>query len=456
MKLKDLIEGISDYEVIGGPEKDINALTYDSRHVHPGDLFVALRGNKLDGHDYLQDAVQRGAAALLAERLDEIRGNVTRIRVSDTRNALSQLAVRFYEYPFDGISLTGITGTNGKTTTSYILESILLASGSRTGVIGTINYRYSGTTFPAPVTTPESLDLMRLVREMADHEVNNVIMEVSSHALDQGRTKDCPFKVAVFTNFSRDHLDYHKTMDAYFDAKSQLFRHLARGKDDGRWAVINLDDARGKDLARLTRANVLFYGHDPQCDVRAVAVESDHGGLRANLITPRGERKVASPLLGEFNIYNIMAASSAAIALDIHPDAIVAGIAALKSVPGRLEPVENHRGLRLVVDYAHTPDALLKTILALRPLNKGRLITVFGCGGDRDKGKRQEMGTVAGQDSDVVIITSDNPRTENPLTIMEQIERGIQKTALKKRQWPPPDQRHEFGYFVEVDRREAI
>ena len=250
MILGELVKGMSHYEISGDPEQPINGLAYDSRQVKPGNLFVALRGHQQDGHDYLRDALEKGAVALVGESFPGIGEDVTRVRVKDSREALSKLSILFYDHPFEGLNLIGITGTNGKTTTSYLLESILSTAGAKPGVVGTINYRYGGKTYPAPVTTPESLDLMRFIREMADDGVTDVIMEVSSHALDQKRTEGCPFRVAIFTNLSRDHLDYHHTMEAYFKAKSLLFSNLTRnGKGKENTAILNMDDPKGAELA---------------------------------------------------------------------------------------------------------------------------------------------------------------------------------------------------------------
>ena len=458
MRLADLLSNLEHIDFKGDPEIEITGLAYDSRQVKAGYLFVALKGNDLDGHDYLGDAVQRGAVALVMEAFNGTAEKTAAVRVSNSRKALSSLAARFYEEPATGLSLVGITGTNGKTTTSYLLESILMAAGAKPGVIGTINYRLGGRTYPAPVTTPESLDIMRLLREMADEGVTDVIMEVSSHALDQNRTAACPFKIAVFTNLSRDHLDYHQTMEAYFRAKSRLFTGLPATHSEGQaYAVINRDDPKGEELIRLTQAAVMTYGLRPDCDFRADDVSADYAGITARLTTPVGKTAVRSPLLGTFNIYNILAATGAAVALGIALEDVITGIEQLRVVPGRLETVPNRRGLRIVVDYAHTPDALLKTMQTLKPLAEGKLITVFGCGGDRDKGKRYDMGLAAGQQSDLVVITSDNPRSEDPAVIIEQVEKGTRESGLPKATWSSPrPASSERGYVIEADRRKAI
>jgi UDP-N-acetylmuramoyl-L-alanyl-D-glutamate--2,6-diaminopimelate ligase len=377
------------------------------------------------------------------------------IRVTDSRKALSRLAIEYYERPFQGLNMIGITGTNGKTTTSFLLEQILSGSGKNPGVLGTINYRFSGKTFPASVTTPESLDLMQLLREMADHGTSDAIMEVSSHALDQGRVEGCPFRVAIFTNLTRDHLDYHHTMDAYFEAKSRLFQNLSKERHKQATAVINLDDPRGRAMAAQTQGDVVFFGLNPASDFQATSIKEGPSGLEAVLSTPLGKRSIRSSLLGRVNIYNILAAAAAAVALGVDLEGVVEGIASLKTVPGRLEAVPNRRGLTVVVDYAHTPDALLKTIEALKPLAAGLFITVFGCGGDRDQGKRFQMGEVAGANSDMVLITSDNPRTEDPLFIIHQIEKGVRKGGLRQLE-PALLQQRGGGYCIESDRRQAI
>jgi len=449
MQLRRLLEGITIQDLRGDPDSEISGIAYDSRLVQAGGLFVALRGQLRDGHDFIGKAVSKGAAAVISELpLSPDSGGyanpIAMVQVPDSRRALSRIAVRFFDAPFSNMNLIGITGTNGKTTTAYLLESMLAAAGKRPGVIGTINYRFSGRILEAPVTTPESLDLMQTLRSMADSGVTHVVMEVSSHSLDQGRVRDCPFRVAVFTNMSRDHLDYHRSMKAYFEAKSRLFKPFReKGSDGPVQAVINADDPRGQALIKLTHAQVTSYGMGMGCDIRAEHVRVSRSGLRARLITPEGRVDIASPLIGSFDIYNIMAAAGAARAMDIGLEPIASGVKQLKGVPGRLEMVKNSRGLALVVDYAHTPDALLKALQAVRLLATGRVITVFGCGGDRDKGKRREMGRIAGMESDRVFVTSDNPRTEDPAAIAGQIEAGVIESGMS-------------DYVLDLDRKRAI
>ena len=457
MQLAKLLDGIAVSDFRGNSEIEIKGLAYDSRSVKPGYLFVALKGQTEDGHDFIKNALQNGAVALVLEQFRGKDTKTARIQVPNTRKALSRLAANFYNRPFTGMTLIGITGTNGKTTSSYVLESILSAAGAVPGVIGTINYRFSGQTLEAPVTTPESLVLMRILRKMADGGVTDVVMEVSSHALHQERVRGCPFHIGVFTNISRDHLDYHNSMEDYFEAKSLLFRGSGEKETHHlKWAIINTDDPKGEELIRLTEANVVTYGLGKNCNVRAEGIQLTTSGMTATLVTPAGKTDIRSSLIGDFNIYNILAASAAALCLGIDLDGITLGIERLEGVPGRLELVKNRHSLAIVVDYAHTPDALLKAIRSVKSLTKGKLITVFGCGGDRDKGKRREMGRVAGEHSDLAFVTSDNPRTENPASIAVQIEKGMHESGLKKIESPFDKDLIGPGYILELDRGKAI
>ena len=454
MHLNKLIGNIIIKHASGGRNVEIPHINYDSRKVGPGDLFVAIKGHAQDGHAFIGDAVSRGAAAVLSEVTPEVAvQKLTRkpnqmpvfIQVSNSRKAFSQLAVTFYQHPFRTMNLIGITGTNGKTTTSYLLESILMAAGRKPGVIGTVNHRISDLRRESSVTTPESLDLMKILREMADQSATDVVMEVSSHALDQGRVADCPFRTVLFTNISRDHLDYHQSMDDYFKAKSLLFTNLENSNPDRPVsAVINADDPRGADLLALTAAETMTYGLNNSCDVTAKDVTVSRKGLRARLISKKmGWIDIRSSLIGHFDIYNIMAAASAAITLGVNFKTIASGIESMKGVPGRMELVPNARSLAIVVDYAHTPDALEKALGAAKQITSGRILTVFGCGGDRDTGKRNEMGHVAGRNSHKVFITSDNPRSEDPAAIADEIERGVIASGKK-------------NYVVELERETAI
>lgn len=440
MRLKNLIDGLTVENIRGDQNTEISHVHYDSRNVAPGDLFVAMKGFSKNGHDYIQDAVLKGVGAIVSELSPEalLHGLTlkeslipTLIQVSNSRRALSKLAVNFYQKPFRHLNLIGITGTNGKTTTSYLLESILLAAGRKPGVIGTVNRRVLEKTLKSSVTTPESLDLMHILRWMADQRATDVVMEVSSHALEQGRVQDCPFQTALFTNMSRDHLDYHRTMEDYFNSKSLLFKKMENRVPENPFkAVINGDDAWGRKLMALTDAEVVTYGLDQSCHITATDIRVSRKGLRALLKCHGREMAIRSSLIGTFDIYNIMAAAGAAVSMGLDLETVSTGIKTMKGVPGRMEMVENPRSLAIVVDYAHTPDALFKVLGAARKLTTGKILTVFGCGGDRDTGKRPEMGRVAGLYSDKVFITSDNPRSEDPLLIVKQIEKGILSTGM--------------------------
>ncbi|MCF8060882.1 MAG: UDP-N-acetylmuramoyl-L-alanyl-D-glutamate--2,6-diaminopimelate ligase [Deltaproteobacteria bacterium] len=458
MELGRLIQGLKGAELLRGDlHRKVDGVAYDSRNIRPGYLFVAVKGHTQDGHAFLQEAADRGAGVLVAETFPEIGGDAAMIRVPDTREAMTHIGARFFDEPYRAMEIVGITGTNGKTSTTYLLESILRAAGTRPGVIGTINYRYGKTSRPAPVTTPESLDLMAVLREMADHGVTHAVMEVSSHALEQGRVRGCPMRVVVFTNLSRDHLDYHSGMDSYFMAKSILFRPREGGGVPGEGAaVINLDDPRGAELVSLSGRPVRTYGLQQRCDVRAEILSEDRNGLRARLRASEGEVVIQSSLIGRINLYNILAAAGAALSLGVGLDEVASGVEQVRSIPGRLERVENERGLSILVDYAHTPDALQKALETVRPLVDGRLITVFGCGGDRDRGKRPEMGRIGGRLSDLVVVTSDNPRTENPLEIIAQVEDGVRASGLPRLRNGTTDPGGREGYAVEPDRRKAI
>ncbi len=457
MRLDYLLKGLPILEQKGTADIEIKGLTNDSRAVKKGYLFVAVRGSNQDGHRYLAHAVEKGAHALVVENVESVFKDVTIVRLPDTRIALSELAARFYNYPAKGMNLIGITGTNGKTTTSYLLESILKETGSKVGVIGSIGYMFNGKSFKASLTTPESTDLMRIISEMRDAGVKDIIAEVSSHSLDQGRARGLDWSRAIFTNFSRDHLDYHSTMEEYFKAKQKLFSSLGEGKEREKVkAVINIDDPKGRVLEKITKVSVVSYGLGDNCLVRAVDIETRQRGLRFRLVAPAGDVIITSALLGQINVYNILGAAATAFSLNIDLEVISRGIKRLTYVPGRLQPVENRRGLSLFVDYAHSADALekvLQTLIRLRR-TKGKLITVFGCGGDRDRGKRPDMGRVAGKYSDFVIITSDNPRGEDPAEIAGDIEPGVKESGLKRIELSLGFK--ERGYEIVLNRRRAI
>ncbi|HSK29132.1 MAG TPA: UDP-N-acetylmuramoyl-L-alanyl-D-glutamate--2,6-diaminopimelate ligase, partial [Candidatus Limnocylindria bacterium] len=422
MRLREFLALGEVEEAAGDLDQEVNGLTYDSRKAQGGQVFFAIPGGKVDGHEFIGAAIRQGATACVFSRPGNWPRPSVSVRVRDVRRALGLWAAHFYDRPSAKFKLAGVTGTNGKTTLTYLIESIFQSAGLEPGVIGTINYRYRGKEVPSHQSTPESLDTAALMAEMSRAGVGAVVMEVSSHALVQERVRGLDFDVGVFTNLSRDHLDYHRDMDDYFQAKSRLFTDFlpASGKPN-KAAVIFGDDSRGPELIAKAQAaglQVWSYGESAQCDVHPLAVEKDVAGLRGRIQARDRVMEISSPLIGAANLQNIMGAVGVGLALGLDFEAIAQGIRRLRSVPGRLEKVANDLGITVLVDYAHTPDALDKVLGALRPLTQGRLITVFGCGGDRDRGKRPLMGAIAARLSDVVVVTSDNPRTEAPEEIV--------------------------------------
>jgi UDP-N-acetylmuramoyl-L-alanyl-D-glutamate--2,6-diaminopimelate ligase len=454
--LRGLLDGLAGCQVTGDLDAPVTGVAYHSREVTPGGLFVALKGCRTDGHLYLAASLEQGARVVVTEQDLDAPEGVTVVRVDQARLALAHISAAFYDHPSRELTLVGITGTNGKTSTTYILEAILNAAGGRVGVVGTVNYRVGDQTWPAPVTTPESLDLQRLLREMRTRGVTHVFLEVSSHALDLRRVDGAVFAAAVFTNLSQDHLDYHRDLDEYFAAKSRLFLEiLANGRSSRGLAVLNLDDPRGQELRDAVGVRALTYGCHPESLVRPLSHRFRQDGLSARLATPTGEVEITSRLVGPFNLANILAAAATALGLGIDPDTVARGIAALAGVPGRLERFGPPEGPGVFVDYAHTPAAITQALAALETLNFSRLITVFGCGGDRDRTKRPLMGRAAAAGSQLVIVTSDNPRTEDPLAIIREIEPGLSDSGLARLDVAAA-KRGGAGYLIIPDRREAI
>ncbi len=459
MKLAHLLGPLTNRELHGDGAVEITSLTCDSRQAGPGALFFALAGVATDGHRFIGQARAAGAAAVVLEDAACAPADIPWVRVADSRTAMARMAAEFHGDPTAHLPLIGITGTNGKTTTTYIIEAILAAAGIPAAVLGTISYRFGATTFAASHTTPESTELQAAFRHLADAGARAFVMEVSSHALEQRRVDGCHFDVGIFSNLTRDHLDYHGDMEQYLEAKQRLFSELLRpttGKPRRR-AAVNMDDSYGAVVAERAACPVITYGVDFPGDVRAVGVVSTVAGIRATLVTPQGEIPIASRLLGRFNLSNILAAASAGIALELPLTAIKAGIEGHATVPGRLERVDNDRGITLLVDYAHTGDALENVLTTLREIATGRIITVFGCGGDRDPGKRPIMGRIATELSDLAVATSDNPRTEDPALILEQIRAGI--LPLGAREYSGNDLANGFGekgFIMRENRREAI
>ncbi len=424
-------------EVAGLPVMD---LEYDSRRVQPGALFFAFQGQRADGRAFAQEAMNRGAVAVVSELPPPEGVNAPWIRVGHARQALALAARRLYAAPDERLVVTGITGTNGKTTVAWLVDSILKTAGKTTALIGTIQYRVGGEVRPAPNTTPESLDLQRIFSELEQRGGSHVTMEVSSHALALGRVYGLRFHTALFTNLTRDHLDFHRTMEKYFQAKQLLFEGC--GAPPPRFAAVNADDPYGRRLVLAPETAKMTYGLEPGADVRASNVSATAEGLRFELLAGGRTLKVHSPLIGLINVYNILAAGSAALTCGVGIETIVSGIEHCPAVPGRFERVDEGQPFAVIVDYAHTDDALRNAIRAARGVTTGRVITLFGCGGDRDRTKRPLMGAAAAELSDFVVLTSDNPRSEDPLAIMNDVMVGLR--------------RFDVVYVAEPDRERAI
>jgi len=463
--LENLLSGLqSPAATIDGDVKiEISALALDSREATPGSLFFALPGARTDGRRFIAQAIERGAVAVAAPAPIEAPPNVTAVVFPAIQRSMSEVAARFYGQPSAKVRLVGVTGTNGKTTITHLLESIWDAAGFRPGIIGTIHYRVGSRSWPAPFTTPDALALQRVLAEMVDEGATHVAMEVSSHALAQGRASDCQWDGAMFTNLTRDHLDFHPDMESYFAAKQSLFTELLpRSSKPGRFAVVNVDDEYGRKLADVVRSEwgekirLVTFGHSDDADVGSIDVARALSGLDGEIRVAQEHLPVHSSLVGDAHLDNILAAVAAALAQGIPLATIAAGIANCKGVPGRMERVDEGAPFAVLVDYAHTPDALQRAVQVLRSLAEGRLIVVFGCGGDRDRGKRPLMGEAAARIADIVILTSDNPRSEDPLKILHEIERGVIEAGLEPIQESAARREDASGYLVIPDRRRAI
>ena len=446
MTFLELLYGAEVLSQSGNP--GIGGLEHDSRRIKPGDAFVAMKGESSDGNKFIDQAIAAGAVAIVSDSATEKpRPNVAWAQVPHGRRALARLSANFYKKPAERLAITGITGTNGKSTTAFLLESILNAAGRKSALIGTIEYHVAGKTLPAPHTTPEALEVNRILNQALGLGATETVMEVSSHALEQQRVYGIPFDVAVFTNLTRDHLDYHRTMDEYFSSKQVLFEGC--GTEAPRAAVINGDDEYGQKLVKISKkrsSEVLAYGLS-KGDFHAEKVEITPRGTRFEMMTPSGVIPLFSPLIGKVNVYNILAAAGAAYSRNCKAEEIAQSVAALTRVSGRFERVDCQQPFTVVVDYAHTDDALRNLTTLAREFvqqagQKGKVITVFGCGGDRDRAKRPLMGEAAGRGSDFVILTSDNPRSEDPLAIINDAMVGLQRSGTK--------------YKTEPDRKAAI
>ncbi|MEC4673914.1 MAG: UDP-N-acetylmuramoyl-L-alanyl-D-glutamate--2,6-diaminopimelate ligase [Nitrospirota bacterium] len=459
MRLAELIEGLEVKSCEGNLDSDILDITDDSRNVKQGSLFVAVKGIQMDGHNFVERACAAGAASVLVQSPyrwsveDAVESGQSDscpalVQVVDTRKALGQVAAKFFDYPSQQLRMIGVTGTNGKTTVTHVSKAVLETANQQVGVIGTIGYFVGDECVSATHTTPTPIVLQSLLAKMVKRNLNVAVMEVSSHALALDRVAGCQFDIVVFTNLTQDHLDFHEDMEAYFQAKYRLFSDYvtSHGEKEAKRAIVNIDDPWGKRLAQACPIPVWTYGISQRSDIHATGVSLSMEGTAFTAVTPQGSLSILSPLVGEHNVYNLLATIGVGLAMELPLELIRKGIQSAKAVPGRFERIEEGQEFLVVVDYAHTDDALARLLAAAHALEPSRIITVFGCGGDRDRGKRPKMGAVAAEQSDVVLVTSDNPRSEEPLSILQDIERGIRPI--------PPGQR--ARYQMIPDRRKAI
>jgi UDP-N-acetylmuramoyl-L-alanyl-D-glutamate--2,6-diaminopimelate ligase len=441
MHLRSLIQVLSPKTLEGTLDREITGIAYDSRRVMPGMLFVAITGRNQDGHRYIPAAIERGAVAVVCERNGFLPQRAAKIIVSSAREALAQASAAFYQHPSRRLKIAGITGTNGKTTVSFILKKMLETAGRRSGLIGTVRYEIGDRMIPANRTTPEALELQQMLSQMVRAGCHACVMEVSSHALDQKRVLGVRFGAAVFTNLTRDHLDYHGSMEEYYRSKRQLFHYLEGGGPSR--AVINLDDPYGARLAaEISPPPQFTYGFGAAAALRAADLQLGRSGTQMTVLTREGSFQCRVPLIGRHNVYNTLAAVGAALALGVEIPAIQEALRSMEAVPGRLESVSLGQPFGLFVDYAHTDDALRNVLATLREITSGRLLLVFGCGGNRDPGKRPKMGRAAAEMADFTIITTDNPRQEQPGLIAAQIEAGFSGISS--------------AFQIELDRGRAI
>lgn len=450
--LKQLADLLPAAAIQGRLEQEIRAVAHDSRQVVPGTLFVCLSGVHVDGHDFIPAAVRQGAVAVLVEKDVAAAGyeGITIIKVADTRQAMQAIVPYFFDYPGRKLRMIGVTGTNGKTTTTYLIRSILQQAGHKAGLIGTIQTMIGDQILPVKNTTPDVIELQSILAEMVDNRMEYAIMEVSSHALALGRIAGCEFDVAVFTNMTQDHLDFHQTFANYREAKAELFRSLnkAGNKKQGKTAIINWDDPAGKTMAANTDCPVISYGINTTAVLTADSLAVAAAGSSFSIKGPFGAMPLKLSITGMFNVYNVLAATGAALAEKIDPVIIRQALESFSSVPGRFELVQAGQPFTVIVDYAHTPDGLENVLKTAKQFATAKIIVVFGCGGDRDRTKRPIMGKLAAVYGDIVLATSDNPRSEEPGKILEDIEVGI------KDAWA--DGHSGKSYQIIIDRRQAI
>lgn len=438
MKLNQLLRGAEVIAVKGDRYLEIAGIYYDSKQLRNGGLFFAIKGSNVNGSEFIDEAIERGAVCVVSEDDFITFKNVCKVKVKDARKACAVIANNFYQNPSDKMNIVGITGTNGKTTILYLIEAILQQAGRACGTIGTISYKVGERDIPAVNTTPSAIMLQMLLQEMQKAGISFCVMEVSSHSIHQHRIDGVKFNSAIFTNLSGEHLDYHKDMDEYFSVKKRLFDELTEDAQ----AIINVDDDYGMRITADTKARVLTYALRSEAEVKAEDIKYSVKGTYFKVRTPHGELNLRAPLIGEYNIYNILAAVSFALSKGIKAKEIEEAVRRFKGAPGRLQRIDRGQDFSVFVDYAHTDDALANVLGALKKLTKRRIITVFGCGGDRDKKKRPRMGKVAAELADFVVITSDNPRSEDPKSIIDDIVKGL------------PDGFKD--YKVSSDRKKAI
>ncbi|AFS78308.1 UDP-N-acetylmuramoyl-L-alanyl-D-glutamate--2,6-diaminopimelate ligase MurE [Gottschalkia acidurici 9a] len=439
MKLNKLIDIENLLDVKGSLDIEITDVVYDSRKAKDGCVFVAIEGFKVDGHNFTEEVIKKGARAIIVQRDIDLEENITVIKVKSTRLALAEISSNFYQNPSSKLSLIGVTGTNAKTTTTYLIQSILENVDKKTGIVGTIGNIINGKLFKTNNTTPESLELQKTFSNMVESKVDNCIMEVSSHALDLNRVSYCDFETGIFTNLSVDHLDYHKTLENYLDAKIKLFYMTKK------YNIINADDEYGKRIIEKIKnidTPLLTYGIENKCDIYATDIVYHLNGVEFRLNTPKGSIDIKMNIPGEFSVYNALTAASCGYAYDLSLEDIKVGLESVKGVKGRFEVVDTDRDFVVIIDFAHTPDALEKALKSIKEFAKRRLVVLFGAGGDRDNSKRATMGEIAGKYADFSIVTSDNPRSEDPTKIIEDILIGTKKSTE--------------NYIAITDRKEAI
>jgi len=440
MKLHELVTALHHFRGLPKENPEITSIEVNSQDVKPGSLFICIEGHTVDGHDYVKEALLNGAVAMIAQKGIDV--DVPVIKVRNTVRALAILANAFYDHPTSKLQMIGVTGTNGKTSVAHLIEAILQKSGQKTGLIGTTGMRIGSVTFESKNTTPDALILQKMFHQMVESGVETAVMEVSSHALHMGRVHGCQYDVTIFTNLTQDHLDYHKTMDAYRRSKSLLFSQLGNGFDhqQPKYAILNVDDLATEEYIVATQAIVITYGIENDADIQARNIQVTSSGTTFALIIHGIERKVRMGLVGKFNVYNVLATIGTTLALGLDLDFIIDALGELEGVPGRFELVDAGQDFTVIVDYAHTPDSLENVLRTVREFAIGKVYCVVGCGGDRDRSKRPIMAKIASQLADVTILTSDNPRTEEPMAILTDMEAGIDDDS----------------YETIVDRRVAI